>query len=950
MLIFYNRLLAVFFILVLRIAILGNNIYYNNHVINVECGAEEHSVASNSKLKLGIKLISIFGYPGLFLGLLVEFVGIAFPGEIVLAFTGFLVWNGHMAFFPALLSSAAGAISGTVIAYLVGRQYGRPFLEKYGRYVFVRKKTINRAENWFNKHSILVLLLGRFVPGIRPLSAYMAGIAHMKFWVFAPLSLTGVLIWCITFVTLGTKLGQNWNIVSSLMARYNIILLSVAAAGVLIFVGIKVSKKIRLFTILFTALFWSLFAVPVLAEQTGKAVILIVDDLEIGDITKYNLVNFRKLCNSGAVGLMNTRTQTLSFDNRASAYLTIGMGARVRTTPQVNTMEIETLFNNLQKQYPNYMPGMIGDVANTTGIRVAVIGNADTDRPSGYSSLMAADRRGIIDTVNADSNILIKDKGFVWGHRTNAEKLIRESTRVMKENDMVFVDFGDTTRLAEARERLGLKGNRLAKMRETTLKNADGFLGELIPIVVREKAVLLVVSPTSSRDRVFSGIKNLSPVIMFREGLGKAVISSNTTRRIGLISNIDIAPTIFHELGVNTKKFKLLGEPVAFISVNDPLQVISDNYSEFVYLKSLRYLTHGIYVLLLLLTFYFLLIPLIRKQQYSTRTGTALAAMVISVPFISLVLPFFIKINLIYFPAMFMLLVVAAGLLLSKSVRRTINGIGALAAGTSLIMLCDLLTGRGYLLRTPLGFDDIFTGGRYYGLNNDSMGILLGSTVFALFFFLDKYNPNKIFRFVLTGIVFFVTVLVQTPVYGANVGGTLAAMITAIVAGVVLVSRRTIGIRMIPIILMLVFVIEFGISTIDASGAAQTHAGKTAAALLAGEAGHQLIEIIKSKLRVFLIMLVLPPWNLLFFAQAYFCIHIFRHNIEGLNKFKVLKPILFKSFQVIFCGAATAFIFNDTGIIATALMLTYATIPLGVLMVRKGCDLNEYAGEIAEKI
>lgn len=906
-------------------------------------------MTSDSKLKLGIKIISVLGYPGLFLGLLVEFVGIAFPGEIILAFTGFLVWNRHLELVPALLSAAAGALSGTLIAYFLGIQYGRPFLEKYGKYIFMRKKSISRAEKWFNKHSILVLLLGKFVPGVRPLSAYMAGIAHMKFWVFAPLSLIGVLLWCITFIVLGTKLGQNWNVVSRMMAKYNIILLSIIIGGVLIFIGIKASKKMRLFTILFTVLFWSLFSAPVFAEQTGKAVILIIDDLEIKDLTKYDLVNFKKICKSGAVGLMNTRTQTLSFDNRASAYLTIGMGARVRTAPQDNTAEIQTLFNNLQKQYPNYTPGMIGEIANKLGITTAVIGNADTDRPSGYSSLIAADRRGIVDKVDNSSNLLLKDKEFVWGHRTNAGKLMEECNRAIKLNNIVFVDFGDTTRLAVARERLGLKGGSLIKMRETALKNADRFLGDLIPVVIRERAVLMVVSPTSAKDRLFSGIKNLSPVFIFREGLGKAVISSNTTRRTGLISNIDIAPTIFHELGVNINNHKFLGEPSTFISVNDPLKVISKNYSEFVYLKSLRYLIHGLYILLLLMVFYFLLIPLMRKRQYHARTGNSLAVMVISVPFISLVLPSLIKIDLLYFPVIFILLAVAAGLFLSKSAGVAINGIGALTGGTSLLMLYDLLSGRGYLQRTPLGFDDVFTGGRYYGLNNDSMGILLGSTVFALFFVLDKYHPNRIIRFLLAGSVLLVTILVQTPVYGANVGGTLAAMMTAIIAGMVLISRRSLRIVSIPTILVLVFVIELGISITDALGSSQTHAGKTVEALLAG-GGQQFLEIITSKLRVFLIMLVLPPWNILFLAQVYFCIYIFRHSLDRLNKLKVSKPILFKSFQVIFYGAAAAFIFNDTGVIATALMLTYATMPLGVLMVTKGCKLNEYTGEIPEKI
>lgn len=180
-----------------------------------------------------LKTIASLGYPGLFLGLVLEFLGVPFPGEIVLTFTGFLVWNGHLGFGVAVFSATMGSLTGTVAAYFLGRKFGRPLLDKYGKYVFVDKKKIDTAEHWFNRHRFLVLLFGRFVPGIRPLSAYTAGIAHMEFMQFWPLSVCGAFVWCAAFIFLGKHLGKNWASISSLLERYDLALVGVLAVGCL---------------------------------------------------------------------------------------------------------------------------------------------------------------------------------------------------------------------------------------------------------------------------------------------------------------------------------------------------------------------------------------------------------------------------------------------------------------------------------------------------------------------------------------------------------------------------------------------------------------------------------------------------------------------------------------------------------------------------------------------
>lgn len=197
----------------------------------------------SKKVNYWLKLIASFGYPGLFFGLIAEFLGIPFPGEIVLTFSGFLVWSNHMGYTGTILAAVTGSVIGTVVAYNIGRFFGRPFLDKYGGYVFLNQNKIAFAERLFNRHNIVVLLFGRFIPGVRPLSAYIAGIARMRLALFFPLSLIGALIWCTTFITLGRYLGQNWFAAIKLVDKYGNILLWIAGSLIIAYILLKMAKR-----------------------------------------------------------------------------------------------------------------------------------------------------------------------------------------------------------------------------------------------------------------------------------------------------------------------------------------------------------------------------------------------------------------------------------------------------------------------------------------------------------------------------------------------------------------------------------------------------------------------------------------------------------------------------------------------------------------------------------
>jgi len=173
--------------------------------------------------KLGLNLVVQYGYIGLVGGLMVEFLGFPFPGEIVLTFTGFLVFQGHLSFWYAALAAIAGSAAGSTIAYYIGRRYGKDYIIKYGKYIMLNKAKIAAGEKWFLKYRGALLLFGRFFPGIRPMSAYIAGMAGMKLPSFLFFSVTGAAVWCLFFISLGRLVGRNWTTVGPLLGKYNLI-------------------------------------------------------------------------------------------------------------------------------------------------------------------------------------------------------------------------------------------------------------------------------------------------------------------------------------------------------------------------------------------------------------------------------------------------------------------------------------------------------------------------------------------------------------------------------------------------------------------------------------------------------------------------------------------------------------------------------------------------------
>lgn len=153
-----------------------------------------------------LMLLSDLGYFGIAIGLMIEII----PSEIVLGYGGYLVSLGKISFFGAVIAGSIGGTLAQLFLYWIGYYGGRPFLEKYGKYIFIHKKHIDLSEKWFEKYGTGVIFSARFIPVVRHAISIPAGIAKMSAAKFTLYTLAAVIPWTILFLYLGTVLGENW--------------------------------------------------------------------------------------------------------------------------------------------------------------------------------------------------------------------------------------------------------------------------------------------------------------------------------------------------------------------------------------------------------------------------------------------------------------------------------------------------------------------------------------------------------------------------------------------------------------------------------------------------------------------------------------------------------------------------------------------------------------------
>jgi membrane protein DedA with SNARE-associated domain len=176
--------------------------------------------------------ISHLHYWGIVLFMAIESACIPLPSEIIMPFSGFLVFKGTMQLTAVAVAGATGNLFGSWAAYALGAWGGRPLVEKYGRYVLVSHHDLDLADRWFSRFGDITVFVCRILPVVRTFIAFPAGVSRMPLWRFSAYTFAGSLIWCWGLAWIGMKLGENWHTLGAYFHRFDALIGLMLLAGI----------------------------------------------------------------------------------------------------------------------------------------------------------------------------------------------------------------------------------------------------------------------------------------------------------------------------------------------------------------------------------------------------------------------------------------------------------------------------------------------------------------------------------------------------------------------------------------------------------------------------------------------------------------------------------------------------------------------------------------------
>jgi len=186
------------------------------------------------------------GYPGIIALMAMESSILPVPSELVMPPAGYWAAKGQMSFPVALLCGVLGSVIGALANYYGAQLIGRPLIQRYGKYVLLSEKNLQRSERFFAEHGEISTLIGRLFPVIRHLISIPAGLHRMALPKFILYTAVGATVWCAILTWIGYFLGQHEGVLGNEdIHRYATWALLALIPLTLIVVGIYILRRRR---------------------------------------------------------------------------------------------------------------------------------------------------------------------------------------------------------------------------------------------------------------------------------------------------------------------------------------------------------------------------------------------------------------------------------------------------------------------------------------------------------------------------------------------------------------------------------------------------------------------------------------------------------------------------------------------------------------------------------
>ena len=565
---------------------------------------------------------------------------------------------------------------------------------------------------------------------------------------------------------------------------------------------------------------------PAAAERgaPGKVVIIVVDRVGISDMPSAETPFLERLAGQWSTGLMVTRTGaggSGEYVDTGGEYVSLGAGVRAggaadsalsfNTEEEFTGSEDTSTAGELYRSYTGFKPppggvvclgfsqvkrsnqpsgneenvGLMGSMLADSGHKAAVVGNADgLNRPRRYSALICADESGAVPLGNVSREMTRPVPGWMGVYMTDMERLFAESRLFLSTADLLVVDTGDTGRLD--REAPYAEESVIERERKLALGRVDALAERICGLLDLDDSLLLVVSPGAPVEARKQG-NFLTPIIAAGRGFSRGILSSESTRRCGLVNNSDLLPTILSFFDIDAP-ISVIGAPMATTG-GGSTSYLERMSAQLEVTRRARWPIVGGYfalaIALLLLTALFYLaegkkITRPRRPERLGRFLAPFAAVLLAGPLSFLLVSAFSYSGYL-FPALFCpLFCVAVGLaswLLLRG-RRRLDPVVFICGLTGTILVVDVIAG-GRLLMLPLLGVSSLEGMRFFGIPNTFAGILISV---ALFCAAGAVKGDEDIAKGASWAVFFallvVALITGLGFFGANIGGFIAAAAT----------------------------------------------------------------------------------------------------------------------------------------------------------------------------
>jgi membrane protein DedA with SNARE-associated domain len=162
-----------------------------------------------------------YGYLAVVGLVLIEDFGVPVPGETVLILAAVYAGSGRLNVVLVGVLGFVGAVLGDNIGFAIGHFGGRRLIDRYGRYIFLTPQRINRATGFFERHGGWIIIVARFIEGLRQANGIIAGISGIHWAKFLAFNAIGAALWVGVWTSVGYFSGSHINTIYHAATRYS---------------------------------------------------------------------------------------------------------------------------------------------------------------------------------------------------------------------------------------------------------------------------------------------------------------------------------------------------------------------------------------------------------------------------------------------------------------------------------------------------------------------------------------------------------------------------------------------------------------------------------------------------------------------------------------------------------------------------------------------------------